>query len=72
MKWTREVPTVEGYYWIKAWSGLQIWLAEFNDDGDLYWDDLDDPPPLVSEYEDCDRPPGYELHYAGPIPKPIE
>ena len=72
MKWTRKVPTVEGWYWVtqshgheRVW-GHDIMWATPNHAGVLCWHDADDPDPPVTEYHQA------SMMYAGPIPKPEE
>ena len=69
MKWTRTRPTREGWYFVKfdGWDSHFVWLAEMRD-GELVWDDVDDPHPAVATFNT--EPDATPIAYAGPIPEP--
>ena len=56
MKWTKEIPTVDGYYWIKDHMLNDAWIAYF-DDGKFY------------EADNYFKP-NSEWEYAGPLDQP--
>lgn len=63
LRWTRERPTMPGWYWFRNEEyGTRIVFA-FN----LYGDHLCFAPPVFGA--DHDRP--VECEWAGPIPEPI-
>ena len=61
MKWTREPPTVPGWYWVRLKGASTPWMREFElVDGEL----LDEENKRPSRYGRCE--------FAGPIPEPEE
>lgn len=63
LTWTRDRPTVPGWYWMRTQSGAFEEIVEvFRRRGDLYVSEPDDLYPLS----------GYAGEWAGPLPHPEE
>ncbi|MNQ73418.1 hypothetical protein D3C85_881470 [compost metagenome] len=65
MKWTKEIPTVDGWYWIRRTDDNEVWVGLVKDCWHMEWDCEDGNYRKFTDFREFSM-----CEFSGPLEEP--